>query len=79
MFSAAESAASFPLEMLVAHIVTLPKPGKEPITPTNFHSISLLILDVKIYSKLLARQVLDILPTLNKPDQLGFTKHSPTF
>lgn len=61
--------------MLAARVVTLSKPGKgkDSTTPANFHPISLLNLDIKIYAKLLAKCLLDILLHLIKSNQLGFT------
>lgn len=62
----------FTLEMLKAQVVTLPKPGKEPATPANFHPISLLNTDVKLYAKVLAKHLMEVLPTLIQKDQMGF-------
>lgn len=67
------SSASFPSDMLKAYVVTIPKPGKEPITPAIFRAISLLNTGVKLYAKILAHRLLPILPTLIKPDQTDFT------
>lgn len=59
--------------MLQAYIVTIPQPGKEPTTPSNFRPISLLNTDMKFYAKILALRLLPILPLLSNPDQTGFT------
>lgn len=62
VFNKGAETATLPQDMLKAHIVTLPKPGKEPTTPANFRPISLLNLDIKVYAKLLARKLTDIIP-----------------
>lgn len=41
VFEAAMTSTSFPSEMLQAYIVTIPKPGKDPTSPTNYRPISL--------------------------------------
>lgn len=74
MFNAAASSASFPQEILKALVITLPKPGKEPATPQNFHPISFLNDDTKLYAKMIANRFFDLLPNLIHPDQSGFTK-----
>lgn len=60
------------MKMLKAHIVTLSKPVKSPTTPAIFRQISLLNVHIKVYAKLLAE--IDILSSLVKHDQMGFTK-----
>lgn len=59
-------------------MVTLPKPGKDPATPANFRPISLLNTDTKIYAKLLAKCLTDIIPFLVKSDQMGFIRRIQT-
>lgn len=78
VFGSAAASASFSPEMLKALVVALPKPGKEPTSPSNFRPISLLNIDLKLYAKLIALRLVDILPTLIHPDQTGFTKHRQT-
>lgn len=64
--------------MLKALIITIPKPGKEPSTPPNFRPISLLNTNLKLYAKLIAHRLADVLPNLIHPDQSGFTKGRET-
>lgn len=72
VFSAASQCGSFPLEMLQATIVTIPKEGKDDSLPQNYRPISLLNTDVKIYAKILANRLSVFLPHLIHPDQSGF-------
>lgn len=60
IFAQATLTSSLPKKMLKAYAVTLPKPDKDPMTPTSFRSISLLNTDVKFYAKLIAKQLTDI-------------------
>lgn len=75
----AASSSMLAKETLNAIVVTIPKPGKEPTSPQNFHPISLLNLDVRIYAKIIARRLLELMPDLIHLDQSGFTKgrHAP--
>lgn len=62
--------------MLEAYVVTLPKLGKEPNSPANFHPISLLNRGVKVCAKVFAQCLLHMLSSLIKSelDQLDFFK-----
>lgn len=78
VFTKAATTATFPPEMLQAYIVTLPKPGKDPITPSNFRPISLLNSDIKIYAKLITRRLTTYIPSLIQKDQMGFVRGRQT-
>lgn len=74
VFNVVTSSGTLPTEMLKALIVTLPKPGKEPTIPQNFRPISLLNADLKIYAKIIANRIAEVIPTLIAPNQVGFVK-----
>lgn len=78
MYNATTASSPFPSEMLRALIITLPKPEKEPTLPQNFGPISLLNNHLKIYAKLIAHCLIEILPLLIHPDQSGFTNGRQT-
>ena len=71
VFGSDAASSSFPVEVLRATIIALPKPGKSPDVPQNFRPISLLNNDVKLYAKLLATRLVDILPDIVDVDQSG--------
>lgn len=64
--------------MLNALTITLLKAGKEPNYPQNFRPISLLNHDTKLYAKVIANRLFDLLISLIHPDQSGLTKGRQT-
>lgn len=65
-------------QFLHAHIIVIPKPGKDPSIPDNYRPIALLNSDYKIFTKTLANRLSKILPSLIHKDQVGFvpTRHA---
>lgn len=51
-----------PTSLLAAHVVEIPKPGKDPSQVGNYGPISLLNVDVKVYAQILANHLLLFLP-----------------
>uniref|UniRef100_A0A8C5Q8F8 Reverse transcriptase domain-containing protein n=1 Tax=Leptobrachium leishanense TaxID=445787 RepID=A0A8C5Q8F8_9ANUR len=78
LFNHIKTTGQVPPEMLLATVVTLPKPGKPPTHCANFRPISLLNVDIKLYAKLLASRVAPLLPKLIHPDQTGFVQGRQT-
>lgn len=55
-----------------AMIVVIPKPGKDPTLCSSYRPISLLNVDTKILSKILANQLITVIMASIHPDQTGF-------
>ncbi|CAJ0926344.1 unnamed protein product [Ranitomeya imitator] len=60
--------------MLMATVSVIPKSKGDPEAMENFRPISLINVDIKIYSKILADRISLILPRLIPNDQMGFVK-----
>lgn len=63
---------ALPPSFTMAHITVLPKPGKDPSACSSYRPISLLNLDVKLLSKMIATRICRHLPDIIGPEQLGF-------
>lgn len=68
-----------PLSMCQAVISLLLKKGKDPLSCSSYCPIQLLNTDAKILTKMLAKQVEEIIPTIVSPDQTGFVKNHQSF
>uniref|UniRef100_A0A3P9KC19 Reverse transcriptase domain-containing protein n=1 Tax=Oryzias latipes TaxID=8090 RepID=A0A3P9KC19_ORYLA len=65
---------SLPPTLNLAHITLILKENRPPDLCTSYRPISLLGVDCKILSKILARRLEGVLPSLVKSDQTGFIK-----
>lgn len=71
-FETTSATRSLPKTSLEAHIVILPKEGKDPSMCQNYRPISLLNIDVKILAKIIANRMLPLIPPLIGLEQVGF-------
>lgn len=74
LFYNTASSSGVPKEMLKVLVITLPKLGKSADMPLNFRPIFLLNRDLKLYPKIIATHLMEVLPSLINKDQAGFTK-----
>ena len=74
MFMESFDGGSLPPTLNLAHISLILKKDKPPDLCASYRPISLLGVDCKILSKLLARRLEEVLPILVKQDQTGFIK-----
>lgn len=68
-----------PDSMYEAHICVIPKKGKYLLDPANYRPISLLNLDHKILTKVLATRLNEHIAYIIHPDQVGFIPDRPSF
>uniref|UniRef100_A0A8C5Q6A3 Reverse transcriptase domain-containing protein n=1 Tax=Leptobrachium leishanense TaxID=445787 RepID=A0A8C5Q6A3_9ANUR len=64
-----------PKDWLSAHIVTLPKMVPPSSQCSQYRPISLLNVDTKLYAKILANRLSEVLPLLISDNQVGFIKN----
>lgn len=62
-----------PTETLLTHITVIPKEGKDPSQCCSYRPLSLLNVDLKVFTKSLATRITDHILFLIHPDQVGFT------
>ncbi|XP_069808018.1 phosphatidylinositol 4,5-bisphosphate 3-kinase catalytic subunit delta isoform-like [Dendropsophus ebraccatus] len=72
VFNSISAVNGFPKQALEAHIVVLPKAGKDPSQCSSYRPISLINCDIKLYSKVLATRLNTIIPQTINYDQVGF-------
>lgn len=58
-----------------ALISVIPKKDRDPLQPSNYRPISLLNVDCKILTRILATRLERVLPGIIHPDQVGFMKN----
>lgn len=66
--------SKFPVDTLRTHITLVPIEGKDLSACKNFRPILLLNVDLKIFTKILARRVGKLLLELIHQDQVGFVQ-----
>lgn len=72
LFNSFQGPGSIPSDMLAADIVVIPKSGKDPKLCAAYRPISLLNLDLKLFTGVLAARLGPKLPGIVDPDQSGF-------
>ena len=68
----------FPTPWKIAHIITIPKPGKSPILPQNRRPISLLSNLGKIYEKIILSHMKPAIDIVIPDTQFGFMSQRST-
>lgn len=77
-FEEAVESGILPQSMREALLITLLKPGKDPLEPDSYRPLSLINVDAKIYAKLLADRLKYMLPQIALSDQSGFVLERST-
>ena len=72
LFHKIETEKTLPKSFNEATITLIPKPHKEPTKKENFRPISLMNMDAKILTKILANQIQEHIKTIIHYDQVGF-------
>lgn len=72
LFNAINSGSSFASDTLGAHISVIHKEGKEPTACGSYRPISLLNVNLKLFTKILATRLAQHLQKLVHLDQVGF-------
>uniref|UniRef100_A0A8C5MJX8 Reverse transcriptase domain-containing protein n=1 Tax=Leptobrachium leishanense TaxID=445787 RepID=A0A8C5MJX8_9ANUR len=72
LLNALDGSTSLDHATLRAHIALIPKPDRDHTLVSNYRPISLLNVDIKIMTKMLATRLNAFIPGLVHPDQTGF-------
>lgn len=75
MYNEAFERGTLPLTLTQALISLILKKDKDPIECKNYRPISLISLDTKILTKILANRLSKVIATLVHPDQVGFIQN----
>lgn len=79
MFNDSFESLKLPQTLTQASISLILKKNKDPLSCASFRPISLLNVDFKLLSKLLALRLESTLPSVISPDQTGFIKNRHSF
>ena len=79
MFKYSFEQTALPKSLTKALITVLLKPGKDPVDCSSYRPISLLNVDVKILSKILASRINTIISDIISNDQTGFVRGRHSF
>lgn len=74
MFKEAFSVGILPMTLRQASVSLLAKKDKDPLLCSSYRPISLLNVDFKILSKVLARRLENVIPDIISPNQTGFIR-----
>lgn len=79
MFNESFESLKLPQTLTQASISLILKKNKDPLSCASYRPISLLNVDFKLLSKLLALRLESTLPSIISPDQTGFIKNRHSF
>lgn len=71
-FNSDSALTSHSPQLLEAHVTVIPKDDKEPSLVSNYHSLSLLNMEINWYDKALENHLLPLLSSIVSLDQVGF-------
>lgn len=70
-FNALPDVPDPPASLLVAYVTITPQGNKGPTQAANYRPISLLNMDLKIYTKISTMRIITLLPSWVSLDQVG--------
>lgn len=79
MFNHSLEQATLPSSLTQAHITVFLKPDKDALDCSSYRPISLINVDVKMLSEILASRIEHIIPDIISQDQMGFIKGRHSF
>ena len=79
MFKEALSSGSLPMTLRQASISLLVKKDRDPLLCSSYRPISLLNVDFKVLSKVLAKRLENVIPDIISPDQTGFIQNRHSY
>lgn len=74
MFNHSSKQGTLPPTLTQASISVIFKKGKDPLSCASYRPVSLLLVDVKILTKILARRLESVKPLIISDDQTAFIR-----